>query len=147
MTAQLESRPFASSTLLALVLCGCVLTLASKGRADEIRVMVPAPVHKVRSPPVGTASWYGNEHAGRPMANGEIFDPELLTAAHHSFPLGTRLRVTHLASGRSVIVTITDRGPYVRRRFIDLSKQAAETLGMTKAGLARVRIEALADDS
>jgi rare lipoprotein A len=101
----------------------------------------------VRSSQIGTASWYGNEHAGRPMANGEIFDPELLTAAHRSFPLGTRLRVTHLASGRSVIVTITDRGPYVRRRFIDLSKQAAETLGMTKAGLARVRIEALADDS
>ena len=79
----------------------------------------------------------------RPMANGEIFDPNLLTAAHRALPLGTRLRVTLLTTGRSVIATVTDRGPYIRHRFIDLSWRAAQELGMTKTGLARVRIEIL----
>jgi rare lipoprotein A len=147
MTAQMKSRPFASSTLLAMVVCGSVLSAASGGRAEETRATAWVPLNGVRPPQSGIASWYGSEHAGRPMANGAIYDPNLLTAAHRSFPFGTRLRVTHLANGRSVVVTVTDRGPYVRRRFIDLSQQAAETLGMTKTGLARVRIEVLPSTS
>ena len=90
---------------------------------------------------VGKASWYGKWHAGKKMASGEPFDPNRYTAAHRRLPLGTQVRVTNLATDRSVIVTITDRGPYVGRRIIDLSAAAATRLGMKRAGIAEVRIE------
>lgn len=92
---------------------------------------------------LGTASWYGHEHAGKPTASGAAFDPDVLTAAHRTLPLGTRVRVTHVASGRSVVVTINDRGPYVRGRIIDLSRHAAEQLGMATDGLATVRLDVM----
>jgi len=101
------------------------------------------PVSAVRTPQTGTASWYGREHAGKPTASGAVFDPDRLTAAHLKLPLGTRVRVTHVASGRSVVVTINDRGPYVRGRIIDLSHEAAEQLGMVDKGLAKVRLEVM----
>jgi rare lipoprotein A len=91
----------------------------------------------------GKASWYGNWHAGRKTASGEPFDPKQYTAAHRRLPLGTQVRVTNLATERSVIVTITDRGPYVGRRIIDLSAAAAERLGMKQAGVTMVRLEML----
>ncbi len=87
------------------------------------------------------ASWYGHEFARRPMASGELFDPHALTGAHRTLPLGTRVKVTNLANGRWVLVTITDRGPYVRRRELDLSLGAARVLDMVRSGVARVRIE------
>jgi len=89
----------------------------------------------------GHASWYGEEFARRPTANGERFDPEKLTGAHRTLPLGSKVRVTNLVNGRSVLVTITDRGPYARRRAIDLSYGAARALGMIRRGVTRVRIE------
>src|SRR3989449_5851907 len=89
----------------------------------------------------GHASWYGDEFARRPTASGERFDPDKLTGAHRTLPLGTRVRVTNLVNGRSVMVTINDRGPYMRRREIDLSYGAARVLGMVRRGVARVRIE------
>jgi rare lipoprotein A len=89
----------------------------------------------------GKASWYGKWHAGKRTASGELFDPNRYTAAHRRLPLGTQVRVTNLDTGRSVIVTITDRGPYVGHRVIDLSAAAAERLGMKRAGIAKVRIE------
>ena len=89
----------------------------------------------------GVASWYGPEFHGRRTASGERFDQEGLTAAHRSLPLGTRVRVTNLENGRSVIVTVTDRGPFVRGRVIDLSRGAARRLGILRAGTARVRVE------
>ena len=100
-----------------------------------------AHVARGQAAQVGTASWYGREHAGKPTASGVTFDPDRLTAAHRSLPLGTRVRVTHLASGRSVVVTINDRGPYIRGRIIDLSRQAADQLGMAVDGLAKVRLD------
>ncbi len=94
-------------------------------------------------PKVGTASWYGDEFANRRTASGERFDPRGLTGAHRSLPLGSRVRVTNLMNGRSVLVTITDRGPFHRRREIDLSFGAARAIGMVQRGLARVLIEPL----
>ena len=92
----------------------------------------------------GVASWYGDEWQGRITASGKPFDDRKLTAAHRSLPLNSRVRVTNLHTGRSVEVTIIDRGPYVEDRVIDLSKAAAMKLGMVKEGLAPVRIENVA---
>lgn len=89
----------------------------------------------------GSASWYGDEFAHRPTASGERYDPGKLTGAHRTLPLGSRVRVTNLLNGRSVLVTINDRGPYHRRREIDLSYGAARALGMLRRGVTRVRIE------
>lgn len=94
----------------------------------------PAPV-------TGHASWYGDEFAWRQTASGELFDPDKLTGAHRTLPLGTRVRVTNLLNGRSVLVKINDRGPYIAQRDIDLSYGAARALGMVRRGIARVRIE------
>jgi rare lipoprotein A len=91
----------------------------------------------------GIASWYGQWHHGRRTASGEPFDMFKLTAAHRSLPLGTTVRVTNLDNGRSVDVTINDRGPYVGDRVIDLSRQAARAIEMEKAGIVPVMIEAL----
>ncbi|GEM_PF-1806711 len=94
----------------------------------------------------GTASWYGNWHHGRPTASGAPFDMYELTAAHRTLPLGTVVRVTNLDNGRSVDVTINDRGPYVDGRIIDLSKCAARAIDMVGAGLAPVKVEELPSD-
>lgn len=93
------------------------------------------------------ASWYGQAHAGRPTASGELFNPDKLTAASWFYPFGTRLRVTNLANGRSVVVRINDRGParrLVRRgRKIDLSRAAFSRIADLRTGLIRVRVEPL----
>jgi len=84
------------------------------------------------------ASWYGAESGNR-TANGEAFDGSSLTAAHRTLPFGTRLRVSY--RGKSVVVRINDRGPYVRGRSLDLSRAAAARIGMIPAGVARVCLE------
>ena len=100
----------------------------------------PGPVE------VGTASWYGAELEGSHTASGERFDAHAFTAASRSFPIGTSVRVTNLANGRSVVVRINDRGPFARGRVLDVSYAAARALGMVGSGTARVRIETLGDD-
>lgn len=87
------------------------------------------------------ASWYGPKFHGRMTANGEIYDQMALTAAHKSLKFGTLLKVTNTKNGRSVIVRINDRGPYIEGRDLDLSKGAAIELGLLKKGVARVKIE------
>ncbi len=104
----------------------------------------PPPRLTQKGTEVGVASWYGPGFAGRPTASGETYDPRDLTAAHPTLPLGTRVRVTDLDTGRSVVVRVNDRGPFVAGRVIDLSQAAAERLGMIERGTARVEI-ALAD--
>lgn len=89
----------------------------------------------------GTASYYGRELAGNRTASGERFDPHGFTAAHRTLPLGTRLRVTNVANGRSVIVRVNDRGPFVGRRLIDVSLGAAREIQMIRSGTAQVRLE------
>ena len=91
----------------------------------------------------GEASYYGDELAGNPTASGERFDPNKLTAAHRTLPLGTRLRVTNMRNGKSVIVRVNDRGPFTGRRVLDVSKAAARRLGMLARGTAPVRLELL----
>jgi rare lipoprotein A len=92
---------------------------------------------------IGRASWYGHEFAFRRTASGARFDPSRLTGAHRTLPLGTRVRVTNLHNGRSVLITINDRGPFRAKRDIDLSLGAARAIGMVERGIARVRIELL----
>ncbi len=89
----------------------------------------------------GLASWYGPGFQGRRTANGEIFDPNAMTAAHKSLPFGTWVRVTNLDNGRSALVRINDRGPFIRGREIDLSAGAAQSLGTIQSGVAPVRLE------
>jgi rare lipoprotein A len=89
----------------------------------------------------GVASYYGDRFHGRTTASGARFDKNALTAAHKSLEFGTRVTVTNKVNGRSVDVVITDRGPYIRGRTIDLSKAAAREIGMLGAGVAPVRME------
>ncbi|HEX8483222.1 MAG TPA: septal ring lytic transglycosylase RlpA family protein [Allosphingosinicella sp.] len=89
----------------------------------------------------GTASYYGQELAGNRTASGERFNPNGLTAAHRTLPLGTKLRVTNVANGRSVIVRVNDRGPFVGKRLIDVSLGAAREIQMIRSGTAQVRLE------
>lgn len=87
-----------------------------------------------------TASWYGPGHHGRPTASGEIFDSAALTAAHPCLPFGTLVDVQDVGSGRSVLVRINDRGPFVPGRQVDLSQAAAARLGLIGRGIGRVRL-------
>lgn len=89
----------------------------------------------------GMASWYGPGFHGRRTANGERFNQYALTAAHKSLPFGTRVKVTNLRNGRSVVVRINDRGPFIRGRVIDLSKGAAQVIGVHHSGVANVALE------
>ncbi len=88
----------------------------------------------------GMASYYGNESGSR-TASGQRFNQGAMTAAHRSLPFGTKLRVTH--GGRSVVVTVNDRGPFIRGRVLDLSKGAASVIGLTGAGVGRVVAEVM----
>lgn len=112
------------------------------------RLARPAPEPETKAEPelyreVGEASWYGAFHDGKTTASGEPFAKDAMTAAHRTLPFDTRLRVTNLENGRSVEVTVTDRGPYVDDRIIDLSEAAARRLGFAKDGVTRVRLEEL----
>lgn len=111
--------------VLPLFLAGCS-SLAGSGSADT-----------------GEASYYGSRHAGLRTASGERYNPNAMTAAHRTLPFGTRVRVTNLDNRRSLVVRINDRGPFRRGRIIDVSRKAAEGLGMIRSGVAPVRIESL----
>ncbi len=89
----------------------------------------------------GVASYYGDRFRGRATASGEKFDPDKLTAAHPSHPFGTRVRVTNLKNGRSVVVRINDRGPYKPGRIIDLSTRAAKEIGLLTDGITKVLVQ------
>ena len=109
-------------------------------------VFKPAPVEaepEVEHLADGEASYYGKELAGNRTANGERFNPHALTAAHRTLPMGTKLKVTNKANGKSVIVRINDRGPFVKKRLIDVSLAAAQQINMVRSGHAMVRLERL----
>jgi len=101
------------------------------------------------SPEIGSgmASYYGDELAGNRTANGERFDPDDLTAAHRTLAFGSRVRVTNLANGKSVVVRINDRGPFSRGRVIDVSDAAAREIDMRRSGVARVSMTLLDGES
>lgn len=100
----------------------------------------PPPVPRAAETLHGIASWYGEEFAGRTTANGEIFDPSLLTAAHRTFPFGTILDISNPKTAQSVRVRVNDRGPYIGNRVIDLSYAAAQKIGLIEPGLGTVDI-------
>jgi rare lipoprotein A len=122
---------------LALALSGCGLFRAPA----PVPPPAPPPAAAPRGAIIGVASWYGPGFNGKRTSSGEVYDQEDLTAACTALPLGTRALVTNLQNGRSVEVRINDRGPFVKRRQIDLSHHAAAALGILGPGTARVRIE------
>lgn len=91
----------------------------------------------------GLASWYGRKFHGKPTSNGEVYDMYAMTAAHRTMPLPSYARVRNPANGRSVVVRVNDRGPFVGNRVADLSRAAAEQLNMISAGLTQARLEVL----
>ena len=93
----------------------------------------------------GVVSWYGAAFQDRKTASGERFDSAAYTMAHPSLPFGTRVKVTNIRNGRSVVVRVNDRGPFVGKRIADLSQAAATEIGMMRRGVARARIEVLKD--
>ena len=113
--------------LVATVLAGLVAVLYATRPYDE----------------VGIASWYGPGFHGKLTANGEVYDMYGISAAHKTLPFGTIVRVVDLETGRSVVVRINDRGPFVEGRIIDLSKGAAEKLGIVARGITEVGLRIL----
>jgi rare lipoprotein A len=92
---------------------------------------------------IGIASWYGAPYHNAHAANGQVYDENGMTAAHRTLPMGTLVRVTNLSTHQSVVVTISDRGPFVPGRILDLSRAAALKIGVWRTGTARVRIDVL----
>jgi len=138
----------AAGLALALV-AGAGLTLPGSG--GDLAAASPAPSAVAPAPSgtatrslgVGEASYYHDSLAGNPTASGAPYRPEALTAAHRRLPLGTRVRVTNLDNGRSVVVEVNDRGPFAKGRVIDLSRAAASRLGMIHRGHTDVRLDLL----
>ena len=114
--------------------------LFAAGCARHGAARLPA---RIGSSETGIASWYGVPYDGRKTASGEIFDMQKLTAAHRALPFQTWVEVTNLSNGKQVDVRITDRGPFVRGRIIDLSMAAAREIDMVRAGPARVRLKVI----
>jgi rare lipoprotein A len=128
-----------SAALAALLLGGC-----SGGEGDRLRSVVPTSVMRYAGyDATGLASWYGEEVAGNRTASGERFDPDGLTVAHRTLPLGSVVEITALGSGRSILARVTDRGPGRRDREIDLSRGAARLLGTDRRAVSIVRVRAV----
>jgi rare lipoprotein A len=136
--------------LLGVVLSGCATVSSAPpvSATAPLRAVTPSGPDSSEARPrprVGKASWYGEAHHGKKTASGERYDMHALTAAHRTLPLGTRLRVTNVENGRTVVVRVNDRGPYVDGRVIDLSRAAAREIGALGDGLFDVRLEVLDD--
>lgn len=156
-------RAAVAGLLGALLVVGCSgkVPLTEPGQASHqtgqarYKVGNPYVIAGVRYHPredyayaeTGIASWYGPKFHGKLTANGEIFDMNAVSAAHKTLPLPSVVRVTHLANGRSLVIRVNDRGPFVGDRVIDLSRRAADLLGIRRSGTATVRVELLADES
>jgi rare lipoprotein A len=125
-------------TCAGLTLAGCAKKHTRTSAAPP-RVVTA----ELKNGETGLASWYGHPYHGRPAANGEIYDMEGFTAAHRTLPFGTWVRVVNLTNDKTVDVRITDRGPFVEKRIIDLSHAAAGAIGMIGPGVARVRLDIL----
>ena len=120
-----------------------VIALVSPGCASSPKLKSPLtrPPVKVGTTAQGTASWYGPGYDGKRTACGERFDQDALTAAHGTWPCGTKARVTLLSTGRSVVVRINDLFPNHKGRLIDVSRGAARQIGLIGPGTGRVRVE------
>ena len=147
MVAQGASAPRSAAPLGAsrtppvlLALLACFLFAACGGKRST-KIKLPPPINpRVGWTQTGLASWYGPPYHGRQAANGEIYDMNKLTAAHKRLPFDSWLSVKNLSNGKTTQVRITDRGPFVGKRIIDLSKAAAEEIDMLGSGVAKVRL-------
>ncbi len=169
MTARLPLGRFAVLGLALALLTGChhketaydpaysapALPPPRHAAAPVYRAPVPvAAAPKLQAPDelhgkpilteVGLASWYGPPYHNHKGADGTVFDENALTAAHRELPMGTMVRVTNLATNESVVAKITDRGPFVPGRTLDLSLAAAKAIGLYRMGVAKVKVEAYA---
>jgi len=137
-----SGRPIALLAAGAVLVAGCgpgLPRFTSRERPEPpVRGEPPAA-----SQMAGVASYYADEFNGRPTASGEVYNMDELTAAHRTLPFGTKVRVTSVDTGRSVIVRINDRGPFKDDRVIDLSLGAAKQLGLIAAGTGRVVLQIL----
>lgn len=124
------------SSIIETVLYGLFIAVVSLG----LNLIIPKHDAHAASPQVGQASWYGGFHHGRKMANGKPFNMYANTVAHRTLPLGTVVEVINRSNGRSVTATVTDRGPYAKRRVLDVSRGIANKLDMLKTGTATVEI-------
>jgi rare lipoprotein A len=138
-----ESKKFrwalALGAVLAFVLAGCSSQNFAPAPSTTTSYYEPAPMN-YGGTRTEVASWYGPGFAGHPTSTGEIYNPEGLTAASKTLPLGSHVRVTNPDTGRSVVVRINDRGPFVRGRSLDLSHGAAKQIGLTGKGVGRVQV-------
>ncbi len=128
------------AVLTPLLACACVSSPVYRSTGISAEVAVTG--YRER----GEASYYGEAFHGRTTANGEVFDMHAMTCAHLTLPFGTVLRVTNLDNERQVTVRVNDRGPYHGDRILDLSRGAAEELGMISSGTAEVIIEVVGGD-
>ena len=133
--------------MLTLSLSNKKLLWAAVALASSFALSSCAPYQARRTPlkhsSEGIASWYGPGFHGRKTASGERYNQRDLTAAHKTLPFGSTIRVMNIDNGKSVVVRINDRGPFVRGRIIDLSRSAAEKIGMMGSGTARVKLASL----
>jgi rare lipoprotein A len=143
-------KPFLRWTLIvgALALAGCSSAPTPHphfkvGQPYKVNGQWYYPEFVTAYEATGVASWYGAPYHGRLTANGEVFDMDALTAAHPTLQLPSVVRVTNLDNGRSLILRVNDRGPFVKNRVIDLSRAAARELGFERQGLARVHVSYL----
>ena len=125
MASWMRTQAASAATALGLMMWSLTPVLSSEGERVLQR---------------GKASWYGAFHHGRRTASGEIFNQNALTAAHRSLPFGTRLRVTNHQTGRSTVVRVNDRGPFKANRILDLSRAAAQAIGLQGVGLVVIAL-------
>ena len=140
VTASAPSRPEDDATLSPADIKPAVEAAPPAAVLPKPKLKLLPEVVKVIT---GEASWYGPGFYGNRTANGEVYRPGTMTAAHRSLPFGTKVRVTNLWNGRSAVIRINDRGPFVAHRVIDLGHGAASTLGLTSSGIANVKLEVL----
>ena len=141
-TTEFVHRTSARSAFALLLATLFLITLLSACGSRRATVRVPVP--RIDATEEGIASWYGEPYHGRRAANGELFDMEQFTAAHPSLPFETWVRVRLLATKKETQVRITDRGPFVKGRIIDLSRAAARDIDLLRPGTAKVRVTVIA---
>ena len=112
----------------------------SQANNPQVNAILPAALP---SEEIGLISFYGEKFQGKRTASGEKFDKNGFTAAHRTFPFGTKIKLTHIGNGKSIMVRVTDRGPSDRKRMLDIPFAAAQHLGMIQEGMAKVKMEVL----
>ena len=132
---------------LAVVPVACAITVSACGTGSPRFTSTSSTSSDIESELEGIASYYAEEFDGRQTANGETYDMNALTCAHRTLPFNTRLKVTNLENGSTVILRVNDRGPFKAGRIVDVSLSAAKQLGMIPTGTARVRLTVLSTPS